>query len=142
MAREKLETELELENIVSTKRIQSFALKNWMTRRQRLSVKYFKRYNIVDSQIDKECHHKSMSIDRIVDECKPDEDPIDRRILYELTGRKAFEDDYLDDSSMSEEKEEDDSDKEMPNETDPSLQTGEYNAPIIDEGNGDRSESH
>ena len=45
---------------------------------------------------------RGMSVESIMNTLHPESDKIDRRILYELTGLKFDEADYLDDSSFSE----------------------------------------
>ena len=40
-----------------------------------------------------------MAAERVVEECIPDEDMIDRRIVYEMTGRRLDHNDFRDESS-------------------------------------------
>ena len=49
--------------------------------------------------IGKTRHLRGMSVDSIVNGLKPDEDPIDKRILFELAGVKLNDFDYAESSS-------------------------------------------
>ena len=49
-----------------------------------------------------------MSVDKIVDGINPEDDPIDRRILYELSGARLNEEDFHSDSSADEDEDEGD----------------------------------
>ena len=57
-----------------------------LTRRQRLTVDFFKRYSVREQDCGKSDHVRGMSVEAIVNGLKPDDTDIDRRILYELTG--------------------------------------------------------
>lgn len=48
IAKKKLDSEVDIKNIIQTRRITSFLNKINMTRRQRLSVDYFRRYTVTD----------------------------------------------------------------------------------------------
>ena len=45
---------------------------------------------------------RGINKDKMADDCNPVGDPVDRRILYELTDLKVDQDDYKDDSSINE----------------------------------------
>ena len=49
-------------------------------------------------------HHvkRGISVNRIINECDPETSEYDRRIIFELIGRKLNENDYNDESSFSE----------------------------------------
>ena len=62
---------------------------------------------------EKEGGHKAergISVDRIINECDPENSEFDRRILFELIGLKLNEHDYNDESSFSDDT---DSDSEV-----------------------------
>ena len=43
---------------------------------------------------------RPISVERLVNECEPEKNSIDARILYEMTGKKQCKTDYLDESSF------------------------------------------
>ena len=57
-----------------------------MTRRQRLTVDFFNRYTVRAEDIGRKRFQKGVSIDTMVNDLRPLEDPIDKRLYYELTG--------------------------------------------------------
>ncbi len=61
------------------------------------------RYLIEDSEIKQTLPiiDRKMPADKLVLDFDPHNDTIDKRILFELTGRKIEPQDYLDDSSAS-----------------------------------------
>ena len=46
---------------------------------------------------------KDFDLDRIAEECNFETDPIDKRILYEMTGERLSPTDFIDDTTDSEE---------------------------------------
>ena len=74
-------------------RLSSLAFKVWFNRRQRISVRYFKRnkVNAADVKLFEKSNYdneKEFDFDRIADECDYERSSIDQRIFYEMTGVK------------------------------------------------------
>ena len=75
---------------------------------------HFKRYTVQDNDIesweqrrDERNRNQEQDIEleqirKIVEECNPEEDEVDKRILFEWTGIKLVNSDYLDDTSADE----------------------------------------
>ena len=64
-------------------------------------MQYFLKYLIEDHEIKKErgsLGAHNMSAEQLIDGFDPLSDKIDRRVLYEITGRKLNPEDYWDDS--------------------------------------------
>ena len=70
-------------------------------------VNYFLRYAVKKSDIGRIRDTRGMSHERLIRELEPEENEIDKRILYEMTGRKLKKDDYQSDSSFEIEGDED-----------------------------------
>ena len=70
-------------------------------------VNYFLRYAVKKSDIDRIRDTRGMSHESLIRELEPEENEIDKRILYEMTGRKLKKDDYQSDSSFEIEGDED-----------------------------------
>lgn len=75
-----------------------------------MSVQYFKRYTIKDYElnfkvkgVDDKAPSREMSVNRLVNQCEPEQDPLDKRIVYEMTGQKLDDRDYLDESTDQDE---------------------------------------
>ena len=82
-------------------RLAHFLNKVWLNRRQRVSVQYFKRYTIKDYElnfkvkgVDDKAPSREMSVNRLVNQCEPEQDPLDKRIVYEMTGQRLDDKDY------------------------------------------------
>ena len=82
-------------------RLAHFLNKVWLNRRQRVSVQYFRRYCIKDYEldfkdkgVDDKAVNREMSFNRLVNQCEPEHDPLDKRIVYEMTGQKLDDKDY------------------------------------------------
>ena len=102
-ARRRLTDEFDQEKIVHMLRVSRLVSLMKLNRMQRLSVDFFRRYTIQKKDIDQSRHHtRGHSVDSIVRGLNPEENRIDRRILYELAGVKLDKDDYNDESSFSE----------------------------------------
>ena len=71
-------------------------------KRQRQSVKYFMRYLIEDGEQAKESNlfYNNMTAEHMIENFDAANDQIDKRILFELTGRKLDPEDYWDDSDQ------------------------------------------
>ena len=70
-------------------------------KRQRKAVQYFLKYLIEDHEVARgrgALGAHDMSAEQLIDGFDPLNDKIDRRVLYEITGRKLNQDDYWDDS--------------------------------------------
>ena len=70
-------------------------------------VNYFLRYAVKKSDIGRNRDTRGISHERLIRELEPEENEIDKRILYEMTGRKLKKDDYKSDSSFEIEGDED-----------------------------------
>ena len=97
LAKQKLQGELSIFQYLTMKRQSLFLFKTWLNRRQRTSVKFFKRYTVQNSEIDKDWDNEKLNafdVDRVVSECDFKNDLIDRRIAFEMTGLRLNEDDW------------------------------------------------
>ena len=86
------------------KRLTKVTFKTWFHRRQRESIKLFRRYSVKNDEIDPdELHNSKKEFDmcRVVDECNYDLDLLDRRIMYEMTGERLTPEDFPDSTSES-----------------------------------------
>ena len=108
IAKSKLTTELDLIEFVDKARQMHFLKRVSMNVRQRASLSYFRRYTIKGEDFQRlvvNAARKSyvktsrVAAERVVEECIPDEDMIDRRIVYEMTGRRLDHNDFRDESS-------------------------------------------
>ena len=103
-------------NIINLQRMSKFLLKLETSKRQRRSVNYFRKYTIEDGEIElenklkkeKEGREQTPSLelealervrieqekDMIIEGCKPDESQTDRRILFEMTGKRLITDEF------------------------------------------------
>ena len=103
LAKEKLQSELSLHKYIRNFRLSNFAYKVRFNRRQRESVKYFRRNTIKSSDLDQNGRkERNFDQNRIVEECNYDLDINDRRILYEMTGSRMNHMDFLDETTDSE----------------------------------------
>ena len=102
-AREKLAKEFDFEHVMSVLRISRFLAHLQLSRRQRLTVDFFRKYTVRRKDVDKaEANPPGMSVEAIVKGMRPREDSIDKRILYELSGLRLNDSDFKDDSSFEE----------------------------------------
>ena len=88
-------------------RISRFLAKLKLTRRQRLTIEFFKRYSVEMKDVDKNSFSlketkKGMSIETMINGLEPEHDAADRRLLFDVTGIKLDENDYQDESSLDE----------------------------------------
>ena len=95
------------ENIVQLLRVSRFIARQSMTRSQRLTIDFFRRYTINQKDADEydECsqtHVRGRSVEAIVNGLNPLESSIDKRIVYELSGIKLNDTDFNDDTSFDE----------------------------------------
>ena len=105
LAVQKMQHEMSVMTYIRASRIAHLASKTFFNRRQRMSTQYFRRYAIRSEDLAKDENPKNMrefDEDRVISECDYNNNKLDRRILYELTGEKLEEDDYLDETSESE----------------------------------------
>ena len=103
IAKDKLGEEVDMKNIIIYQRVSNFLNRIHSSRRQRLSVDYFRRYTVTDTEIGrKKLGKKGMTENRIINECQPTRSDIDKRILFEMTGVKLDRDEFSDESSLEE----------------------------------------
>ena len=107
-ARKKLHAEFDFEHIVQVLRISRFLAQLQLTRRQRLTVEFFRKYAVLPKDIKrlrdgKEKHVRGLSVDSIVKGLHPHDNAIDRRILFELAGVRLDEDEFREESSFESE---------------------------------------
>ena len=85
--------------------------------RQRRTIQYFRNYILQDEDVSenqKQEKKKQISTEKIWKDLQPQEDEWDHRLLYEVTGRKLFDTDFLgDNTSDSEDKDDDDDGTEL-----------------------------
>ena len=97
VARLKLFDELSIASYIRMKRLTMVTFKTWFKRRQRESIKLFRRYSVKNDEIDPdELNNPKKQFDmyRVVDECNFDVNRLDRRILYEMTGERLTPEDF------------------------------------------------
>ena len=87
-ARQKLDDEFDMEKMAHLLRVSRLVSFMKLSRRQRMAVEYFSRYTVQQKDIGEEDGRskRGMSVEQIVNGLYPEENKIDRRILYELTG--------------------------------------------------------
>lgn len=96
-----LVAETDMVSLLSLQRISKFLQKVSLNRRQRLSVDFFQRYTIKESDLSTpKKNPRGMGVNRIVSECDAENNEVDQRILYEITGIKLQNDAFADDSSF------------------------------------------
>ena len=92
VARTKLANEFDMEHLMQVTRISHLLAHLHLSRRQRMTVDFFKRYTVRPNQLSGERGMRGMSVENIVAGLHPKNDRVDRRILYELTGVKLTAD--------------------------------------------------
>ena len=126
LALSKFESEVDLKNIIAAMRISKFVAKMGTNKRQRNSIDYFRRYTIDDQdlvadqrrtqrqkdmfkELNKDgraqLEHQTLEAEKekVIEGCQPDHDPVDRRILFELTGRRFRPEDFPPEDETSQE---------------------------------------
>ena len=81
--------------------------------RQRRTIQYFRNYILQDEDVSenqKQEKKKQISTEKIWKDLQPQEDEWDHRLLYEVTGRKLFDSDFLGDNTSDSEEDDDDED--------------------------------
>ena len=99
-ANKELYKEIDMEYFIVQFRVLKMIMRAITKKRQRNAVKYFERYLIEDGEEPKDDHlfNDGMAAEQMVDSFDAVNDKIDKRLLYELTGRKLDPEDYFDDS--------------------------------------------
>mmetsp|Transcript_6472 Transcript_6472/g.8687 ORF Transcript_6472/g.8687 Transcript_6472/m.8687 type:complete len:177 (-) Transcript_6472:111-641(-) len=125
IARRQLLQEVDLVNIVNNQRLNKFVVRLNTTKRQRRSINYFRRFTIEDCQIEQEKLIvqkeellfktptrvlEAMALEEaeqdkalIIEGCDPESSLADRRILFEMTGRRLHENEFNPDDETEEE---------------------------------------
>ena len=78
--------EFDFEQIIKLLRISHLMSHLELSRSQRLTVDFFRRYTVRELDIGRSEHVRGMSIEAIVNSLRPGDSEIDRKILYELAG--------------------------------------------------------
>ena len=81
--------------------------------RQRRTIQYFRNYILQDEDVSenqKQEKKKQISTEKIWKDLQPQEDEWDHRLLYEVTGRKLFDSDFLGDNTSDSKEDSDDED--------------------------------
>ena len=102
LAREKLNEELDMKNVLTFKRLGLLANRLTFKHYQRLFVNYSRRYTVSQAMIEGSelgRRMKGMDVKLMTEKCLPYENEVDERIFYELTGQKVNLDTFKDDSS-------------------------------------------
>ena len=99
-ANKEIYKEIDLEYLIYHVRVLKMLMRANTKKRQRKSVMYFKRYMIEDGDKVKpnNLFGNDMAAESMIENFDAVGNEIDRRILYELTGRKLDPEDYWDDS--------------------------------------------
>jgi len=81
-----------------------FISKLYLSAKQRSMVRFFKEYHIDADHPKLEIKKSSIpNINKLLEDFNPEENFIDRRILYEITGRKTNEHEFTDSSFSDDE---------------------------------------
>ena len=91
-----------MEYLIYQMRVLKMIMRGLTKKRQRKSVQYFHRYLIGEDNKLKanDLFEDDMTAEHLIENFDSKNDKIDRRILYELTGRKLDPEDYWDDSDQ------------------------------------------
>lgn len=126
LAQKKFDSEVDMFNIIKSLRVSKFLSKMETNKRQRTSIPYFRRYTITDYDIilDERRMEKEKEMlkaldknarsqleqtlletekESVIEGCKPESEANDRRILFELTGRRFSPNDFPQEDETSEE---------------------------------------
>mmetsp|Transcript_13471 Transcript_13471/g.17049 ORF Transcript_13471/g.17049 Transcript_13471/m.17049 type:complete len:175 (-) Transcript_13471:48-572(-) len=125
IAERQLLKEVDLVTLVNNQRVNKFLTLLNTSKRQRSSVNFFRRYTIEDWQIEQEklivaeeerldktptsvleanAHEEAEQVKALIMEgCDPEASLADRRILFELTGRRFYEHEFAQDEESDEE---------------------------------------
>ena len=95
---ERLSNEIDIFNFVTASRNLRLLTHTVLRTNQRQLVQYFKQYHI-DYKSLKVKESKTTKVEKLTEHFDPAFDPIDKRILYEITGRKGPADHFSDESS-------------------------------------------
>ena len=112
LATEKLRKELDILHFVRDIRLLELLKRTGLNRRQRLSVPYFRRYTIRNKEIASDSRlfsyksrtvpydgpRKTTPVESLIESFDPHDDPVDRRIFFEITGLRLDDHDYRDES--------------------------------------------
>ena len=107
----KLNSELSIQQYLWSKRLAHLAFKTMLTREQRVSTRFFRRYSVHQAEIensDEEQKKKEFKANRIIENCDFEVKKLDRRILFEMTGERYHEDEFPNETTESEASEEPD----------------------------------
>ena len=94
-----MKKEIDLESLIYNMRVLKMIIRAVTKKRQRKAVQYFKRFVVNDDQeVEQDMANHNMTAEQLIDGFDALSDKYDKRILYEITGRKLNQEDYWDDS--------------------------------------------
>ncbi len=114
IAQKRLLDEQDLQKMIATNRITRFLHKLRFKARQRRAVSFFSKYLLTEKDVDDAQNASEpgligteqalhFPIEKIYQDFEPEEDPWDKRLLYEVTGLRLNENDYRGDDTSSDE---------------------------------------
>ena len=94
-----MQQEIDLESLIYNMRVLKMIIRAVTKKRQRKAVQYFKRFVVNDDkEVEQDMVSHNMTAEQLIDGFDALSDNYDKRILYEITGRKLNQEDYWDDS--------------------------------------------
>jgi hypothetical protein len=106
----RLEQEIDILNFIEASRLLRLLTSVLLRPNQRQLVKYFKNYHLDLDNLELPKKVPNETLQHLMKRFNPTDDPIDKRILYEITGRKGQNDRFSDEEGSS--SDEDNQDKQ------------------------------
>ena len=112
LARRSLYQEQDFIEMIQKNRVSRLVHKVLLNRRQRLTTRYALKYTITEQHLRRKIDlrravRQPFKEDLLVQLLDPDHDHWDRRLIYEVTGRRSSHNDFADDTSMDSEERDD-----------------------------------
>jgi hypothetical protein len=96
---DRISNEIDILNFIQASRALKLLTSTLLRTNQRHLIKYFKQYHISYDRLQLPEQKPPKSIKKLVQHFDPINDVIDKRILYEITGRKGAYDKFSDDEN-------------------------------------------
>jgi len=103
---ERLSNEIDIFNFIQASRALKLMTSTLLRTNQRHLIKYFKQYHISYDKLKLPEQKKPKSIKKLTQHFDPINDVVDKRILYEITGRKEAKDKFSDDEQAGSDEDE------------------------------------
>lgn len=110
VAQERLDAEYDIVNMLLLNRITRLLHKTNLSKRQRKTLTFSHKYVISASDVSragqpdlvKKSEESAQAVDQLLDGFNPEVDAVDRRLLFEITGRELEEGEFAEDDSSDE----------------------------------------